>query len=112
VPDNVARASADSGVPVVSQSRCANRLSKCDIVVASDQNFDPDEGKDRWGALSQRNIVTRWLVITLCTRGVWATDGNDTVTVPITQAQRVIDTTGAGDTFPRVWCMLLRETGP
>ena len=99
MPDCMARILAESQLPVVAQLRCANRLSKCDIVVASDQNFDPDEGEDWWGALSRRGIVTRWLVVTLGARGAWATDGNDTVTVPVTPTPRVIDTTGAGDAF-------------
>jgi len=99
VPDNTVRVLARSRVPVVAQLRCANRLSKCEIVVASHQNFHPDEGEDWWGALGRRGIVTRWLVVTLGARGAWATDGNDILNVPITPAPRVIDTTGAGDAF-------------
>ncbi len=99
VPDRVARALADSKVPVVSQMHCANRLLRSDVVVASDQHFDPDDGTDWWGALRRRGIATRWLVVTLGARGAWATDGNDIETVPVTPAPRVIDTTGAGDAF-------------
>lgn len=99
VPLSTARALAESQVPVVAQLRCASRLSKCDVVVASDQNFDSAEGTDWWGALRRRNIFTRWLVVTQGARGAWATDGNDVLTVPIMPATRVIDTTGAGDAF-------------
>lgn len=99
VSDSVARALADSQLPVVAQLHCANRLSYCDIVVASDQNFDPEDGEDWWGALSRRGIVTRWLVVTLGARGAWASDGSEVLTVPITPAPSVVDTTGAGDAF-------------
>ncbi|MEO1536203.1 MAG: PfkB family carbohydrate kinase [Pseudomonadota bacterium] len=99
VPNNVARVLTESQLPVVAQLHCANRLPYCDIVVASDQNFGDAEGEDWWGALSRRDIDTRWLVVTLGARGAWATDGTDVLTVPITRAPRVIDTTGAGDAF-------------
>ena len=99
VPDSLARVLAESQVPVVAQLRCANRLAKCDIVVASDQNFEPEDGEDWWGAIRRRGIVTRWLVVTLGASGAWASDGTDVLTVPATPAPRVIDTTGAGDAF-------------
>ena len=94
-----ARELADSQVPVVAALRSAQQLAACDIVVASDHNFELPEAEDWWGAVRRRGIETRWLVVTLGKRGAWATDGSDVLTVPPTPAPQVVDTTGAGDAF-------------
>ncbi|MEM1371814.1 MAG: PfkB family carbohydrate kinase, partial [Pseudomonadota bacterium] len=99
VSPDVAQTLADSQIPVVAALGHAHQLTWCDIVVASDQNFDSYEGADWWGALSRRGIKTRWLVVTLDKRGVWATDGTTVLTMPASPAAHVVDTTGAGDAF-------------
>lgn len=96
VPPEVA--SAARRLPVVAQLWSAERLGHAGIVVASEQNFRPDEGRDWWGAVRARGIAAQALVVTLGAAGAWATDGTQTWEIPA-QPTRVVDTTGAGDAF-------------